>query len=167
MLHNFVLPEYSGLNPEYSGFKMCAGVSGFRDVRVSPAQRTCATRPISPYPTSTSPSAPSPSRCLSSPQNTHLLLLALSPNQAMEEEPPVLTNLPPPSPEFDGGPAKDDGDELFHHLSHLFLARHQGEGHLQASPSSSPSPKDELDLIYANAALLQQVAPSSRSTHHW
>jgi len=35
----------------------------------------------------------------------------------------------------------DDADELFHHLGHLFLAGDQGEGHPQAFPSSSSSPK--------------------------
>jgi len=59
----------------------------------------------------------------------------------MEEETLFHTKSTTSSPEFDGGPAKDDAGELLHHLDHLFLAEDLGEGHAQASSSSSPSPQ--------------------------
>jgi hypothetical protein len=44
--------------------------------------------------------------------------------------------------EFAEGLAEDDIDELLHHLDHLFFIGDLGEGHPQASSSSSsPSPQ--------------------------
>jgi hypothetical protein len=54
------------------------------------------------------------------------------------KNPPLLTKSTTFSPELDGGPEEDDADELLHHLDHLFLAGDLGEGHPQASSSSSP-----------------------------
>jgi hypothetical protein len=53
------------------------------------------------------------------------------------------------SPEFIGGSPEDVADEFLHHLLHLFFARDQGEGHPQASSSSSPSIHGgtQLDLL--------------------
>nr|TKW18442.1 hypothetical protein SEVIR_5G430900v2 [Setaria viridis] len=48
-------------------------------------------------------------------------------------------NPSPPSPELARGLPKHVVNELLHHLVHLFLAGDQGEGHPQASSSSSPS----------------------------
>jgi hypothetical protein len=65
-----------------------------------------------------------------------------------------------------GGSPEDVADELLHYPIYLFLAGDQGEGH-------SPSffiffPKnfmDELNPIYSNAALRQQVAHCLCSPH--
>ncbi|CAN6204353.1 unnamed protein product [Urochloa humidicola] len=43
------------------------------------------------------------------------------------------------SPEMAGGSSEYDVGELLHHLDHLFVAGDQGEGHPQASTSSSLS----------------------------
>jgi len=59
----------------------------------------------------------------------------------MEEETLFHTKSAIPSPEFNGGRVKDDDDELLHHHDHLFLVGDLGEGHPQASSSSSPSPR--------------------------
>jgi len=59
----------------------------------------------------------------------------------MEEETLFHTISAIPSPEFNGGRVKDDDDELLHHHDHLFLVGDLGEGHPQASSSSSPSPR--------------------------
>jgi hypothetical protein len=54
-----------------------------------------------------------------------------------------------PFPEFVGGSPEDVSSELLHHLLHLFLAGDQGEGHPQASSSSSPNIHGgtQLDLL--------------------
>ncbi|RLM74453.1 uncharacterized protein C2845_PM15G05180 [Panicum miliaceum] len=65
---------------------------------------------------------------------------------------------------FRWGSGEDDADELLHHLDDFFLAGDLGEGHPQGFPSSSQALMDELNPIYTDAALRQQVAPCSCST---
>jgi hypothetical protein len=83
----------------------------------------------------------------------------------MEEETLFHTKSTIPSPEFDGEPAKDDADEFLHHLDHLFLAGDLGEGHPKFFLHFPQALKKELDPISTDAALFQQVAPCSCSTH--
>jgi len=90
-----------------------------------------------PHPTPTSTSALSPSCSLFSHRSSPLPL-ALFSTKPWRKNPPLLTKSTTFSPEFDGGPAEDDADELLHHLDHPFLAGDLGEGHPQASSSSSP-----------------------------
>jgi len=84
-----------------------------------------------------------PSLLLLPTQKLTVPLLLLFPNQAMEEETLFHTKSAIPSPEFNGGRVKDDDDELLHHHDHLFLVGDLGEGHPQASSSSSSSPNPQ------------------------
>jgi hypothetical protein len=71
------------------------------------------------------------------------------------------------SPEFAGGSPEYAATELLHHLLHLFRAGDQGEGHPPSFFIFFPKySMDELDSISSNAALRQQAALCSCSTHH-
>jgi hypothetical protein len=91
------------------------------------------------------PSPPLPS--LDPPEAPSLPCLLLHPKPWRRKLPPP--NPPPPLPEFAGGSPEDVADEPIHHLLHLFLARDQGEGHPEASSSSSPSTHGgtQIDLL--------------------
>ena len=132
MLSDFLLPTVC--------FSLADGPREPPGVRVVSAEKLSHVYPhvSMPHPTPTSTSVLSPSCSLSfhtEAPPSHLPSSPLSYGGRTHLSSLKSTTF---SPEFDGGPAEDDADELLHHLDHLFLAGDLGEGHPQASSSSSP-----------------------------
>jgi hypothetical protein len=69
-------------------------------------------------------------------------------------------------PEFAGGSQQDVADELLQYL-HLFLTEDQEKVALSFFIFFPKYTMDELDPIYSNTALRQQVTRCSCSAHHW
>ena len=154
MLCNFVLPEYPRLNSEYPGLS--------RRVRVTCAEMLCH---MSYEPTSTSSSAPCPSCCLSSPQNA-LLLLAFSPNQAMEERTTSSHQIHPTVTGASPEPRRRTTLTSFSITSTISSLLETKEKAIPKLLHLPQALKEEINPIYADATLLQQVAPCSCSTRH-
>ena len=138
---------------------LCACCLCTKVVPCIPTMRPC---PIWPPPQPV-PLLPFPLLFLT--ENTHVPSLCSSSTKPWRRNPSKPTKSTTSSSEFDGRPIKDDADELHHHLDHLFLAEDLGEGHPQASPLFPQAFKYELDSIYTDASLLQQVALRLCSTH--